>query len=242
MKSGRSQVGILVVAILVVAAMLACGSGGLLSRSEPTATRAPRPIFTVTLTPTNTPLLTNTPPPTDTGTPTPSQIPVETASPMPLPTNTPPPTAGPTDQPPPTAIHTQVPQASNTPEPQFAWTGEVTDTFDNCTGTRVFGFVLDRNGDLAGDVWVHWWSDGWLGSWGTSLWTELGPAPPWKGDGGNWDGLIDDNRVRQNTWHVCLVPEEGSWDCISNTVDTTTNLDCTPGTGIQEVQITFRQN
>lgn len=241
MKSGRSQVSILLLAVLILSAMLACGSGGLLSRTEPTATptKPSIPIFTVTLTPTNTPMSTNTPLPTDTGTPAPlpTQAPVvDTASPVPQPT------AGPTDQPSPTATHTGVPQPTNTPGPQFAWTGQVTSTFDNCGGTRVFGFTRDRNGELAGDVWVHYWADGWPGDWGKSLWTELAPAPPWQGGGGNWDGIIDDDKVRQNIWHVCVVPEEGNWNCISDTVDAATILDCTPGTGVQEVQITFRQN
>jgi hypothetical protein len=239
----RNRVFIMVAAVLVAAATLACGSGSLLSRTEPTATLTPRPIFTLTLTPTNTPMLTNTPLPTDTGTPTPPpQTPVETASPIPLPTNTPPPTAGPTDQSSPTATHTQAPLPSNTPEPQFAWTGEVSNTFDNCARTRVFGFVLDRNGNLAGNVWLHLWADGWTGMWIQSSSTEFGTETPRQGDEGNWDGPIDNSKIRQNTWHVCIVPEEGSWNCISNTVDAATNLDCTPGTGVQEVHITFRQN
>lgn len=243
MKSGRSQVGILLVAVLSLAAMLACGSGSFLSRGEPTATDVPRPIFTATLTPTNTSVPANRPTDTATPAPIPTQTPlVDMASPMPLPTSTPPPTASPTNQPLPTATHTGVPLSTNTPEPQFAWTGQVTSTFDNCGGTRVFGFTFDRKGDLAGDVWVHWWSDGWPGGWGKSLWTDLGPATSWQGGGGNWDGSIDTQRPRANTWHVCIVPEEGSWDCISNTVDATTTMDCTPGTGVQEVQITFRQN
>ena len=205
----------------------------------------PRPIFTVTLTPTNTPMLTNTPLPTDTGTPMPipTNTPsVDTASPIPLPTKAPPPTASPTDQPSPTSSPTGVPQPTHTPELQFAWTGEVSNTFDNCARTRVFGFVLDRNGNLAGNVWLHFWADGWTGMWTQSSSTEFGADTPLQGDEGNWDGPIDNSKVRQNTWHVCIVPEEGSWTCISNTVDATTTLDCTPATGVQEVQITFRQN
>lgn len=241
----RHRVFIMVVAVFMVAATLACGSGGLLSRTEPTATNAPRPIVTVTLTPTNTPVPAYTVPPTDTETPMPipTHTPaVDTASPTPLPSHTPPPTAGPTDQPSPTATHTQVPLPSNTPEPQFTWTGKVNNTFDNCARTRVFGFAFDRNGVLAGNVWIHFWADGWTGMWTQSSSTEFGTETPLQGDEGNWDGTIDDSRVRQNTWHVCVVPEEGSWDCISNTVDAATTLDCTPGTGVQEVHITFRQN
>jgi len=238
----------------MVAVMLACGSGGLLSRTEPTATptKTPKPTFTVTLTPTNTPVPTNTPLPTDTATPTPlpTNTPVVyTATPTPLPTdtplptNTPPPTPRPTSrpQPRPTATPTRKPQPVNTPKPQFAWTGQVSNTQDNCGLTRVFGFTLAQNGGLAGDIWVHYWADGWNGAWAKSQWTDFGSGTSWKGDEGNWDGTID-NKVRANTWHVCVVPEEGSWSCVSNTVDAATTFECTPGVGVNVVHITFRKN
>jgi len=252
MDGMRNRVVILFVAAIMIAAMLACGSGGLLSRTEPTATptKTPKPTFTVTLTPTNTPVPTNTPLPTDTATPTPlpTNTPiVYTATPTPLPTdtpvptNTPRPTARPTNRPRPTATPTKKPQPANTPKPQFAWTGQVSNTTDNCGLTRVFGFTLDQQGGLAGDIWVHYWGDGWDGAWAKSQWTDFGAGTSWKGDEGNWDGTID-NKVRANTWHICVVPEQGSWSCISNTVDATTTFECAPGVGINVVHITFRKN
>jgi hypothetical protein len=109
----------------------------------------------------------------------------------------------------------------------------------NCGLTRVFGFTLDRNGGLAGDIWVHYWGDGWNGAWAKSQWTDFGAGTSWKGDEGNWDGTIDTN-PRKNVWHVCVVPDQGSWDCVSNTVDAATDWDCE--SGAQIVHITFKQN
>jgi hypothetical protein len=249
MNGMRNRVVILVVAAIMVVAMLACGSGGLLSRTEPTATptKTPKPTFTVTLTPTNTPVPTNTPLPTDTATPTPlpTNTPiVYTATPTPLPTdtpvptNTPRPTARPTNRPRPTATATPRPQPTNTPRPQFAWTGQIDYGLDNCALTRVFGHTLERSGALAGNVWVHYWADGWDGAWAKSDFVDKGA---FKGDEHNWEGVID-NKVRQNTWHICVVPEQGSWNCISNTVDASTTFDCTPGTGVNVVHMTFRKN
>jgi len=111
----------------------------------------------------------------------------------------------------------------------------------NCGLTRVFGFTLDRNGGLAGDIWVHYWADGWEGDWAKSSWTDFGAGTSWKGDEGNWDGTID-THVREGVWHVCVAPEDGSWDCVSNTVDAATTFDCAPGSGANVVHITFRQN
>jgi hypothetical protein len=109
----------------------------------------------------------------------------------------------------------------------------------NCGLTRVFGFTLDRNGGLAGDVWVHYWADGWDGAWAKSQWTDFGAGTSWKGDEGNWDGTID-VRPRSNTWKICVVPDDRSWDCVSTTVDVATSTDCENGT--QVAQITFQQN
>lgn len=255
MNGMRNRGLILAVAAIMIAGMLACGSGGLLSRTEPTATptKTPKPTFTVTLTPTMTPIPTDTPLPTATSTPTPlpTNTPiVYTATPTPPPTDTPPPTptpVPPTNTPRPTARPR--PRATNTPQPPppppatpkpaFPWTGQVTNTMINCGLTRVFGFTLDRNGGLAGDIWVHYWGDGWNGAWAKSQWTDFGAGTSWKGDEGNWDGTIDTN-PRKNVWHVCVVPDQGSWDCISNTVDAATDWDCQGGAQI--VHITFRQN
>jgi hypothetical protein len=238
----------------MIGGLLACSTGSLQSRSEPTATptKTPKPTFTVTLTPTQTPIPTNTPLPTNTPTPmTPTNTPVIlTATFTPLPTDTP----GPTDTPLPptktpkptsrprpraTSTPTRRPQPTNTPRPQFPWTGQVSNTYTNCGLTRVFGFTLARNGALAGDVWVHYWADGWEGDWAKSGWTDFGAGTSWKGDEGNWDGTID-NYARDGIWHVCIAPSDGSWDCQSNTVDAATSSNC--DTGIQVVHITFRQN
>jgi hypothetical protein len=251
----KKRVVILAAAITVIVGLLACSTGSLLSRrSEPTATptKTPKPTFTVTLTPTQTPIPTDTPTPTSTPTPVtptntpviltatftplPTDTPTPTDTPLP-PTNTPRPTARP--QPRPTSTPTRRPQPTSPPQPRFPWTGQVSNTYTNCGLTRVFGFTLDRNGGLAGDVWVHYWADGWEGAWAKSQWTDFGAGTPWKGDEGNWDGTID-IQARDGVWHVCIVPTQGSWDCQSNTVDAATAADC--NTGIQVVHITFRQN
>jgi len=257
MKSVRSRAAILIGSIALIVALLACSGGSLLSRNtEPTATptKTPKPTFTTTLTPTNTPLPTDTPPPTNTPTPvTPTITPVvqtatftpvpATDTPLPtntpVPTNTPKPTPKPKPKPKPTKAPTPKPQPTTPPKPQFAWNGQVSNTMPNCGLTRVFGFTLDRSGGLAGDVWVHYWADGWEGAWAKSQWTDFGAGTPWKGDEGNWDGTIW-NGPREGVWHVCVVSSEGSWDCVSNTVDARTDTNCT--TGIQVVHITFQQN
>jgi len=262
MKFAKNRVVILVVSIAIIAALLACSGGSLLSRNtEPTATptKTPRPTFTVTLTPTSTPVPTDTPVATSTPTPvTPTITPeIQTATFTPVPptdtpapptntpvppTKTPKPTPRPTakPKPKPTKAPTPKPKPTTPPKPQFAWNGQVSNTMTNCGLTRVFGFTLDRNGGLAGDIWVHYWADGWEGAWAKSLWTDFGAGTSWKGDEGNWDGVIWPNGPREGVWHVCVVPSEGSWDCVSNTVDAATNTDCT--SGIQIVHITFRQN
>ena len=50
----------------------------------------------------------------------------------------------------------------------------MTNQLQNCGLTRVFGFTLDRAGNLAGDIWVHYWADGWDGAWAKSQWTAFG--------------------------------------------------------------------
>jgi hypothetical protein len=115
----------------------------------------------------------------------------------------------------------------------------VTNRLQNCGLTRVFGFTLAQNGGLAGDIWVHYWADGWDGAWAKSQWTDFGAGTSWKGDEGNWDGTID-VRARDGVWHVCVVPQQSSWSCISNTVDAPTSTDCV--TGFQVYHITFRKN
>ena len=251
MNRMKNRVVILMAAITIVAAMLACSTGRLVSRREgPTATptKTPKPTFTVTLTPTLTPIPTDTPQPTLTPFPTDTPAPTATFTPLPtdtpiVPTDTPvpAPTARPTSRPRPrpTATPKPPPKPQPTQAPQYAWTGQVSNTFQNCGLTRVFGFTLANNGGLAGDIWVHYWADGWNGAWAKSGWSDFGSGTTWKGDEGNWDGTID-SKARDGTWHVCVVPDQGSWDCASNKVDVTTSSNCS--SGAQSVQITFRKN
>ena len=242
---------ILALAITVILGLLACSTtGGLISRNDPTATptKTPKPTFTITPTPTDTPVPTDTPTPTATFTPTPeaTNTPIVlTATPTFTPTDTPVPTNTPV---PPTATRrpaTRVPATAtpapptNTPKPQFAWNGVVSNQMQNCGLTRVFGHALANNGALAGDVWVHYWADGWNGDWAKSQWTDFGAGTAWKGDEGNWDGTIDVH-PRDGVWHVCVVDKDDSWSCISNTVDVKSSSDCVAAH--QVFQITFRKN
>ncbi|HFD39889.1 MAG TPA: hypothetical protein ENJ31_08625 [Anaerolineae bacterium] len=255
MTGKTSRLFLIVTVLFIVGLILACGPTSLLSRNGPTATptKTPKPTFTITPTATNTPIPTNTPTPTATATntPLPTNTPIiftatpttpPTATPVP-PTNTPKPTPKPTKKPKPkpkpTKKPTPKPKPTNTPKPQYAWTGTVDFTLQNCGLTRVFGFTLDRNGGLAGDIWVHYWADGWEGAWAKSGWTDFGAGTSWKGDEGNWDGAID-TYARDGVWHVCVVPQEGSWDCISNIVDAATSSDCQSGD--QVYHIVFRKN
>jgi hypothetical protein len=123
--------------------------------------------------------------------------------------------------------------------PPYAWTGEIVATYQNCSLTRLFGFTLDRSGEPLGDIWVHYWADGWDGAWARSSWDPFGGGTPWPGDDGNWDGVLD-NRPRGVVWHVCVVPQKKSWDCESNIVDAETSANCQKG--VQIVAIDFRQN
>ena len=256
----RNRVVILVIAITMLVGMMACSTGNLLSRrSDPTATptKTPKPTFTATLLPTNTPIPTNTQPPTETPTPvTPTNTPViMTATFTPIPTNTQPPTATPappTNTPRPRPTNTRRPPAPQptatkappppTPAPQFPWRGEVGGTFSNCGLTQVMGLTLASNGGVAGDIWIHYWADGWDGAWAKSSWTvDKGYAG--EGDEKNWDGTID-NYAKPGVWYVCVVPEQGSWDCLSNKMTAqTVHEPCNPGSGgIQVVRFVFQQN
>jgi hypothetical protein len=259
----RVRMAIIAVAIAMIAGTMACGFNGLLAREEATATptKTAKPTFTVTSTATQTLVPTFTPPPTNTPTPLPpTDTPIiltatftplpptatlaatDTSTPQP-PTNTPRPTARPTRRPTrrPTARPTTPPQPTNTPRPQFAWRGEVINYFSNCGVTRLFGFTLDRAGNLAGDIWVHYWAPGWNGAWALSLWTEQ-KGESYSGDEWNWDGTVD-NYAKAGTWLVCVVPEKDSWDCISETVTVVTVAEpCEAGTGTQVARIAFQQN
>jgi hypothetical protein len=256
MNSLQKRLVVLVVALAVIAGMLACSAGSLVSRTEPTPTptKTPKPTFTVTSTPTNTPIPTDTPTPTATWTPTlvATFTPiVYTATPTPVPTDTPvPPSPTPTPRPtntrrprpPATATRTPVPQPTNTPRPTHAWRGEVAGTFPNCGYTGIYGFTLDRGGGIAGGIWIHYWTDGWNGDWAQSSWTE-DPGGSWLGDEKNWDGFLA-NYPRAGTWYVCVVAAEDGWDCISDKMTIqTVSEPCSPESdGIQVVRIVFQQN
>jgi hypothetical protein len=250
----------MIVIIAAVIGTLACSGGTLLSRQEePTATptKTPKPTFTATLPPTDTPIPTNTPLPTDTPTPvTPTETPVvhtatftpepPTDTPLPPtdtpvpPTNTPKPTARP--RPRPTKTPTPKPQPTSPPPPQYAWRGTVIGTYANCGITQVYGYTLDRNGGMAGDIWVHYWADGWNGGYVKSSWVEDKGAS-YEGDEKNWDGLLADY-ARGGTWYVCVVAKEGDWDCISDRMTVqTVETPCAPDSGgIQVARIVFQQN
>jgi hypothetical protein len=114
----------------------------------------------------------------------------------------------------------------------------ISNQFQNCGLTRVFGFTLAANGALAGDQWVHYWADGWAGDWALSSWTDRGASTPTKGDDYNWDGTIN-TYARDGVWHTCVTDKDESWTCISNTVSVQTSSDCVAG--VQVFQITFRK-
>ena len=88
MNSTQKRLVVVVVALAVVAGMLACSAGTLISRDEPTPTptKTPKPTYTVTLTPTNTPIPTDTPVPP---TPTPAPLFYRGIGPIFMPTNNP---------------------------------------------------------------------------------------------------------------------------------------------------------
>ena len=249
---------ILMLVAAVAGAMLlgACGAGepteapvvvavtATYTAEMPTDTRMPD--ATATAVPTETPLPSDTPlPPTATATPVPTDTPLPTNTPLP-PSDTPvPPTATavpPTSTPQATATKPPPPTPTAPPAPQFPWRGQVAGTFPNCALTRVMGLTLDRNGGIAGDIWVHFWADGWDGAWAKSTW-GVNEGYPGMDDSSNWDGVLA-TYAKAGTWHVCVVPAEGSWECRSTTVTAQTATEpCAPESGgIQIVRIVFQQN
>ena len=251
---------IVVLVALTLGAVVMAACGGEEPTAPPTAvvnvasatplaerdTATPPPTETATPLPTDTPpLATDTAlPPTMTATPAPSDTPI-------LPTDTPPPTdtpVPPTDTPePPTATAApptntpRPPTATAPPAPQFPWRGQVTNTFSNCALTRLMGLTLDRNGGIAGGLWVHYWADGWEGAWAPSSWS-VNEGYEGLDDSSNWDGILA-TYAKPGRWFVCVVPAEGSRDCISNTVTAETVAEpCDPDTGAQIVRIVFQQN
>ncbi len=252
---------VVVICLGVIAVLLARSAGIRIASEDMTATptKTPKPTYTMTLTPSLTPIPTNTPVPTDTPIPTstplpitntpvvltatntagPTDTPIPTATPVP-PTNTPRPTRRPTRRPQPTA--TKVPQPTVPPPPQFEWNGQVANTFSNCALTAVFGETLYQNG-TAGDIWIYTWTDGWAGNWTQSFWAPEGNV----GDGTrkNWGHVIlGDGYARAGLWYVCVVPDEGRTDCISNRMDIrTVSEPCqSESGGVQVVRIVFSKN
>lgn len=253
MNSIQKRLVILVVALAVIAGMLACSAGSLISRTEPTPTptKTPKPTFTVTSTPTETPIPTDTPTPTATWTPTPvatfTPI-VYTATPTPVPTDTPLPTPTPTNtrrppprptRPPPTA--TRPAQPTNTPAPSFPFNGTITGGTVNCGTTGIKGKIKTRTGGNYAGVTVAVWTDGWEGA-------VSNPSD----FGGNWDMLIGQG-ARAGTWYVAVVDtgtcqtKPGGWTAMgctrqSNTVTVTTTSHCSGEGAVQWPEVEFRQN
>jgi len=104
------------------------------------------------------------------------------------------------------------------------------------------GLTLDRNGGIAGDIWVHFWADGWDGAWDRSTWA-VDEGYPGLDDSSNWDGVLA-TYAKAGTWHVCVVPAEGNRDCISPIVTAQTAIEpCAPNSGgVQIVRIVFQKN
>ncbi len=239
--SRRSIVMIIVIPLALVATLGCCLAlvatrGYSLDSIRSLIAQAPTP----SPTPTKTPRPTHTPVPTSAPTATVTNTPVPTLTPVP-PTSTPVPPA-PTKKPPPPPppTNTPVPEAPPppvspppTPAPQYAWRGEIVGSTKNCGGSGVLGLTLDASGGLAGDIWVHYWTDGWDGDWDKSSWAK---------DDYNktWDGMLDNVGPRAGTWYACVAPSDDSWDCISNRVSFHTSADCQAGP--QWVEIVFQKN
>lgn len=141
---------------------------------------------------------------------------------------------------PPTATP-QPPTATAPPAPRFPWRGQVVGAFSNCALTHLMGLTLDRNGGIAGGLWVYYWADGWEGAWAQSSW---GVNEGYEGldDSSNWDGILG-TYPKAGAWHVCLAPAQGSRECQSPTVTAQTVAEpCAPDSGgVQIVRIIFQQ-
>jgi hypothetical protein len=147
------------------------------------------------------------------------------------------PTASPTEGPSPTA--TQEMQPSATPGAPSSWTGEISGRGQDCGLTRLLGITHNRNGELAGDIWVHYWADGGDSKWTVSHSSSFGSGPSIGESEANWDGIISPYPL-DGLWHVCVVDAPRSSNCLSNAVDVQTSSDCRSGD--QVVHITFREN
>ncbi len=255
MNGIRNRVVVLVVAVVMIAGLLACGTGGLLSRTEPTATptKTPKPTFTVTLTPTETPIPTDTPTPTDTATPTPlaTNTPiVYTATPTPLPTDTPlptntpvPPTNTPRPRPRATSTPTPKPKPTNTPAPQYELRLVDQRGWPNCGSTGVKVYFKQSNGSIYPGVQFALYAGGCVG---VSNRANLAD--------GSTDFQIWPNGARPGTWEVQAVETSdgstGAAGCgkivkvLSPVVQfQTTDKPCEPdSSGVQWMHLTFQEN
>jgi hypothetical protein len=175
-------------------------------------------------------------PPPSAATPSPTDMAAPTSTGVPG-GATPEPTTGPqgTSSPTPT-LETQ---PSATPGPLSSWTGQVSDRGQDCGLTRLLGLTRRRNGELAGDIWIHYWADGGDSKWVVSFPASFGAGPSLEESEANWDGIISPYPV-QGLWHVCVVDAPQSSNCLSNVVDVETSSDCRSGDQI--VHITFLEN
>ncbi|MGD8627162.1 MAG: hypothetical protein PVF47_01940 [Anaerolineae bacterium] len=251
----KKRVIILVGALALIVAMLACSASSLISRNEPTPTptKTPAPTFTMTLTPTQTPIPSDTPTPTATWTPTPeaTNTPiVYTATPTnppptdtptsPPPTNTPRPTRRPTRRP--TARPTNPPQPTSPPQPTYEFNGTITGGTPNCGTTGIKGKIKTRTGGNYPGVTVAVWADGWEGR-------VSNPSDV----GGNWDMFLNQGAV-PGTWYAavvkantCLKNAEGalignSCERQSNILTLTTTAHCSGDGAVQWPEVQFQQN
>lgn len=120
-----------------------------------------------------------------------------------------------------------------------SWTGEVSATGQDCGLTRILGITRYRNGDLAGDIWIHYWADSGESKWASSHAASFDPGPSIGESEANWDGNISPYPL-DGLWHVCVVDAPQSSNCLSNQVDLETSSDCRSGDQI--VHITFLEN
>lgn len=214
MNKMKNRILIVVMAFLAIAGLLACSTGSLISRTQPTATptKTPKPTFTATLTPTNTPIPTDTPTPTSTATPTPeatntpiiltatpTETPLPTDTPLPTepPTNTPRPTARPTNRPAPQPTATKKPQPTSPPAPRWPFTGAIAGGWPNCGATGVKGTIKTGSGAAVPGVTVAVWTDGWEGTVSNASNTA-----------GQWDVSHWPHGPKAGTWYVQVVKAE----------------------------------
>jgi hypothetical protein len=83
---------------------------------------------------------------------------------------------------------------------------------------------------------VHFWADGWDGAWAESeddFWGDAADR--------NWDGLLSMG-PKPGTWHVAIVPNDGSHEYLSNTVTVDTSSVCEGHGAAQWAEIEFVRN